>query len=172
MYCTYVHMPLCTCLSCHRYTCVLPTACVSVHIHRMCAQTVCTCTYERMLMHCFHSHRKCSLHLRVYIHSLCMWAYAWHATSVCPHPSANHKVSLTTCKVPLPRVHVRRKIIRGESLQLQKLEFLVCRTHPLQHAISNSYGMALWKIVLTGETSAVNVIQTVEVLYCTIHNTR
>ena len=93
---------------------------------------------------CSHSHRKCALLSTTSTASACapMLVYA---TSAYPHPSADHKVPLPTCKVPLPRVHVRRKIIRGESLQLQQLAFLVCCTHPLQHAISKSYGMAMWK---------------------------
>ena len=100
------------------------------------------CIYICMLV-CSHSHRKCALLSTTSTASTCgrMLVYA---TSICPHPSADHKVPLPTCKVPLPRVHVRRKIIRGKSLQLQQLAFLVCHTHPLQHAISNCYVMAMW----------------------------
>ena len=77
---------------------------------------------------CFHSHRKCALLSTTSTASTCG---PMLARSVCPHPSADHKVPGPTYKVPLPRVHVRRKIIQGKSLQWQQLAFLVCHTHPL-----------------------------------------
>ena len=125
----------CTCPSCHRCVCLglCATYCVGFCTHTYvgyvlklylyCLHTYIlhtVHTYVCMLVHCvsIHIYRKCAILSTTSTASTCgpMLVYA---TSTYPHPSADHKVPLPTCKVPLPRVHVRRKIIRGENLWLQ-----------------------------------------------------
>ena len=47
------------------------------------------------------------------------------AVSLRPHPSADHKVLLPTCKVPLPCVDVNGEVLRSKVLRLQQLVALV-----------------------------------------------